>query len=84
MSVFLSHFKEFPGTYLILFGWIRIRIVFAMIRIRNKFIHILDPDPYQNDTDPPHCECHLFLNFQSENVFNCPVRNYPKTFMQWE
>ena len=24
------------------------------IRIRNKFFHILDPDPYQNDTDPPH------------------------------
>ena len=24
------------------------------IQIRNDFIHILDPDPYQNDTDPPH------------------------------
>ena len=25
------------------------------IRIRNKSFHILDPDPYQNYTDPPHC-----------------------------
>ena len=27
------------------------------IWIRNEFFHILDPyaDPYQNDTDPPHC-----------------------------
>ena len=25
------------------------------IRIRNEFLHILDPDPYQNDTDQPHC-----------------------------
>ena len=24
------------------------------IRIRNEFFHILDPGPYQNDTDPPH------------------------------
>ena len=37
------------------FAWIRIRIVFAWIRIRNEFFKILDPDPYQNDTDPPHC-----------------------------
>ena len=27
--------------------WIR-------IQIRNKFFHILDPDPYLNDTDPQH------------------------------
>ena len=33
-DIFLSHYKEFPGTYLIFFCWIRIRIVFAGIRIR--------------------------------------------------
>ena len=26
-----------------------------VLRIRNEFFHIMDPDPYQNDTDPQHC-----------------------------
>ena len=39
------------------------------IRIHNKFFHILDPDPnqndtdpYQNDTNPPHCPCQQSSN----------------------
>ena len=45
----------------IIFVWIRTRNEFfpepdpyqslSWIRIRNEFFHILDPDPYQNDTD---------------------------------
>ena len=29
---------------------------FSWIPFRNKFLHILDPDPYKNDMDPQHCQ----------------------------
>ena len=34
------------------------------IRFRNEFVHILDPDPdpYQNDTDPPHLSALLLVH----------------------
>ena len=40
----------------------------SWIRIRNKFFHFLDPDPYQNDTDPPHCNLYHPLLYW---LFSC-------------
>ena len=58
MSVFLTLFEDFPGTFLLDPDPYRFFLDpdpyqnSRWIRIRNEFFHILDPD--QNDTDPPH------------------------------
>ena len=61
MSVFLNQiFKIFlvVGTESF-FDWTRITYessdwIQNSIQIHNEFFQVLDPDPYQNDTDPPH------------------------------
>ena len=42
---FLSHFIDFPGTQSFFAGSGSVTV--------SKFA--LDPDPYENDTDPTHC-----------------------------
>ena len=64
MSVFHTLFEDFPGTFLLDPDPDRYRFFLdpdpyqssSWIGIRNEFFHILDLDPdlYQNDTDPPH------------------------------
>ena len=65
MSAFLSNLQDFLvlNPFLPGFGiWIRTVLPgsagpyqsSAWIRIRNAIFQILDPDPYQNNTDPPH------------------------------
>ena len=52
---FSSNFYDFFGTEsFFLPGSRSLGIVFVWIRIGNKFVQILDPDPYQNNTDPQH------------------------------
>ena len=47
----------------------------AWIRIRNKFFHIMYPDPDQNNTDPPHWFQHqrflmdFYKNFRDQYLF---------------
>ena len=53
---FKSNFQDFLGTESF-FAWIRIRMKVwtgSRIQIHNEFFQVLDPDPYQNDTDLPH------------------------------
>ena len=47
------------------------------IRIRNEFFYILDSDPYQNDTDPPHCWQDLSLDpLTSVKLMIIPTGNF--------
>ena len=55
-----ERFKDFPGTESF-FSWIRIQAKTIRIRIQfgldtdpYQIFQVLDPDPYQNDTDPQH------------------------------
>ena len=75
-------YERFLKIFLVLctFLLIRIRIVLAWIRIRikvhpgsgsvtNLFTSWMDPDPYQNDTDPPQLREGLAFHIATTKFF---------------
>ena len=58
------------------------RVAWIRIRIRNEIVQFLVPDPYQNDTDPPHVT-HISLKCQrywlSLHLLH-PINKYSLTF----